>query len=738
MVRVFRGTLGVLLFVILTAGATALGFSVAARDDALRLQSLIALKPLVDPLIAIGNVFTEKGAHYSKCILGAIVLALAITGLRLGKPRRDLLVLGLVIAFVGQWVMIDGELRYWLSQSLLHANPDDASVRAPLLIVGGASYVLSLVCFFLAFRGERPLSPVLNQGALRAAFSVRDALLLFFVCLVGLFFRLYAINYIPDKFEGELACFSAGGTSLYGLLLANKGVAGPWAPLGILYYLPIYATTSMFGASLAALRMSSALVGVFTIPLMFLLGNRLGGKQMGLLAALLLALDTLHIGWGRTDVHPHGVTTWPSLLICWLLLRAFDSRRVIDAAWVALAMALTWHQYPSGQSAVAIPVFAVGAYWLFNRFSFPLRWVQLPWIGIGVALWFLGLPLSYYYPEEELVFQNPFNLTGPRAMWGRAEGDPGTLDVALMVLEKAFEHLWAVVLGVFYKVPFLFHQDIVPYVPGFNVRTVGWVLVPFAVLGFFMVVRSIKRFECAVLLAWMLAAILPGIMSESPYPKRLSSFFPAVEMLSAFGIVRYMAYLDETGQAWRRWIAKGALLTGFSCYFLWACNAWFAGRPDLTIGEPPEVLAAEEMAKEIKPRTIIIADLIMGYHVSKMTYLLLDPLAKPENRPNLWLPLVPELFPQAIADPLRAGRLNNDWVYQWTKLRDQKAETDSFTGWDRVVFMIQERTEGPDANGTEIASVIERCKDPKVRRIEKSGTFWLPVVIVSCNVSDLR
>jgi len=725
-----------LLFILLTLVATFVGFSIAASDDAAKLLSLEMLKPVADRMVTAGEMFALRGAENLQAVLFAMVAVVALAGFRFRRPRRNLFVLGIIFALVAQVALISTELAFRLSSQVIQSVPDMTGVSL-VYAIGAAIYGISIVCLVIAFWRDDPMAAVVERSRADSRFSIRDALALFGIAVIALFFRLYAVNQVFNYFEGELACFSAGATSFTGLFLANKGVAGAWAPLGLLYYFPIYLTTKLFGTTLAALRMSSALVGVLTIPFMYMLGRRIGGKQMGFIAAMLLALNTLHIGWGRTDIHPHGVTTWPSLLLCWLLLRAHDSRKMLDAVFVALAMGLTWHQYPSGQSAVAIPIFAVGIYCMLNWLRLPLRWTQLPWLAVGVGLWFIGLPLSYYYPEEIWDVRNPFNLTGPRATWGGVQGDATAIDVALMVAQKSYEQLFDVIQGIFYKVPYLFHQDFLPYLPGFNTRSVSWAVAAFGVVGLFMVIRSLKRFECAVLLAWMAAAILPGIMSEHAYPKRLSTLFPAIDMLAALAITRFMLYLGETGQAWRRWLASSALLAGFAGLVLFQSNVWFSGR-EWKYGEPPEVAAAEEMAKEIRPKTIIIADLVLGYHIGKMTYMLLDPLTDPKNRPNLWFAQMPHAIPRAIQEPLKAGELNTDWVYQWTKLRDQKAETDSFTGWDRVVFMIQERTEGPDANGTEIASVIERCKDPKVRRIEKSGTFWLPVVIVSCNVSDLR
>ena len=122
-----------------------------------------------------------------------------------------------------------------------------------------------------------------------------------------------------------------------------------------------------------------------------------------------------------------------------------------------------------------------------------------------------------------------------------------------------------------------------------------------------------------------------------------------------------------------------------------------------------------------------------------MTYMMLEPLTKPENRPNMWVATAPSFVPAAIAQPLQSKRfIAEDWPYLWTKLRDQKAETEEVQDWERVVFMLQERTQGADDNSVVVKAAIERCSNPVVRRVPNKRTFWLPLVIVTCEVRDLK
>jgi hypothetical protein len=62
-------------------------------------------------------------------------------------------------------------------------------------------------------------------------------------------------------------------------------------------------------------RISMAIMGIACVGLTYLLGTRLFGSTVGLLAALLLALNSLHIGWSqvvRTDICSQRQQLWLS------------------------------------------------------------------------------------------------------------------------------------------------------------------------------------------------------------------------------------------------------------------------------------------------------------------------------------------------------------------------------------------------------------------------------------------
>ena len=703
-----------LLYFIFAVVATFLGCYLCVLDDQAGEASLAYLSPLMSSLSEIGTPLVSNAFEVFPKLFPLLSVIFLILGLRRRSPDGNLIFAALAVALGSEYFLLIGGFPG----------------------VGIVGLLVAFTLVFFAIHKTNPLAPILDDIQKRERFSGLDAVLLGVVTLISLIYRMYALNYNLDYFEGELAPYSAAATSIPGMFVANRG-HGAWAPLGLLYYFPIWVTTELFHTTLLSLRLSSAIVGIFTIPVVYFFARRVAGKEAALLSAIFLALNTQHVGWSRTDIHPHGVTTWPAALLCIAFLRAVEKKRLWDWFLLVLAMGLTWHQYPSGQSAVAIPVFASGIYFVLNGFKLPFRWYNSLWILLGVLLWFIGLPLSYWYPTGEFHVGNPFNLTGPRALWGGLEQHTGAFERGLVIIEAAIVHLWSVIEAIFYRARHIFHQDFLADVHMMAPRTYPWLLIPFLVVAFMMLVRTAYRLEVAVLLAWVMAAVAPGIFSEQAYPKRLSTLFPALDIIGAIGIVIALHYIRR-GDKLRRFLAGVLLAAGLFGYAAFEARVWFSNTR-YRFGEPPEIKAMQELAKNVTPGTLVIAELSSGYYVGKVTYLLLDHLTAPENRPNLWfIPMRPTIRTY-IEDPRKAFNFQDSWAYQCTKLRNQVDETAAVSQWERVVFILQDKPHNEDAEAAgDIELAKQRCNNPQVNYIPSKGSFWVPLVVITCAISDLK
>jgi len=413
---------------------------------------------------------------------------------------------------------------------------------------------------------------------------------------------------------------------------------------------------------------------------------------------------------------------------------------LVWALMVALFMGLSWHQYPSGQTAVVIPLLALAVYAANNRGRLPISRGQGVVVASGVLLWIVGLPFSRYLAKGQFLFTNPFTLTGPRALWGGSEQSAGVFEKALYVAVATLQHCADFTQGLFYQTAYMFHQEWVPLSEQLTSRTVDWSVMALGMVGLFVILSQRKRFESAVLLAWIAAAILPGVLSSHAYAKRLSTVFPAIDCLAAIALAICFDLLPQGSLNWRRWLLRGVTAVSAGCYVAFSSYVWFSQR-FWPYAEPGEIQMAQELKQTLPPGTIVIADLGQGYEPSKMAFLLLDYLASPENRPNLLSFYRTEGYAEMIRNPTQAQSfLSTNWIYLWSKLRDQAEETAQYKDWKYVNFVMLDTFHNHPLNADLIESAKARCKNPKVRQIHSrfNRPEWklISVTSVLCEVAD--
>ncbi len=109
-----------------------------------------------------------------------------------------------------------------------------------------------------------------------------------------------------------------------------------------LYFLLLQGWSKISGVSEAALRLPSALAGILSLPLMYLLGRRLAGETAGILSMLLLALNPMHVAFSR-EARSYALLFLLCLVSLHLLLDLRDApgrgRRLALAAVTAAILA---------------------------------------------------------------------------------------------------------------------------------------------------------------------------------------------------------------------------------------------------------------------------------------------------------------------------------------------------------------------------------------------------------------
>jgi mannosyltransferase len=179
-----------------------------------------------------------------------------------------------------------------------------------------------------------------------------------------------------------------------------------------LYYALAWLWTQVTGSGEFGLRSVSAVAGVATVPVAFLLGAELRGRRTGVVAAALVAVNPMLV-WYSQEARAYALFVLLTALSLLYFVRALDRGRRRDfIAWgIASALALATHYF------AAFPI-AAEALWLLHRrgrATFPglgilaaagllLAPLAIHQMSIGHAEWIGGFGLGHRLWETGLTF----------------------------------------------------------------------------------------------------------------------------------------------------------------------------------------------------------------------------------------------------------------------------------------------------------------------------------------------
>ncbi|HJR35177.1 MAG TPA: glycosyltransferase family 39 protein [Gemmatimonadales bacterium] len=98
-------------------------------------------------------------------------------------------------------------------------------------------------------------------------------------------------------------------------------------------------SVGVFGEHPWSLRLPSVLLGVATVPLLYVFAREFVGRTEALLASLLLAVAYHHV-WFSQSARGYAALAFFALLSSWLLLRGMRRRKPADWVWYGVAAAL--------------------------------------------------------------------------------------------------------------------------------------------------------------------------------------------------------------------------------------------------------------------------------------------------------------------------------------------------------------------------------------------------------------
>ncbi len=379
-------------------------------------------------VLALGNWHIEKAGQNIPAAIGMYVLALTLVGWGIfkqewGLPARppeqdgnDPSTVRLLPFLASLGVSYAAFLSF--DDNLFTAN------NVFLWLTGMALFVFA-VWLPSTRRIHLPLSPYARRRAL-----LWGALLILAGAL-ALFFRLYRLEQIPsepfsDHAEKILDIYEVTQGQTHIFFTRNTG-----REAFQMYWTILVSWIFGSGLSFSSLKIGTALLGLLTLPYVYLLGKEVGGQRVGLLALLLTGMGywpnvISRVGL-RFPLYP--LFAAPTLFY---LLRGLRTRQRNDFILSGLFLGVGLHGYSPIRIIPFVVMVAIGLYLLHTQ-SQNARKDAIVWLTLtGLTALVVFLPLLRY------------TLDNPQAFSYRAFSRLGSLEQPLPgpAYQIFFSNLW--------------------------------------------------------------------------------------------------------------------------------------------------------------------------------------------------------------------------------------------------------------------------------------------------------
>ena len=323
-------------------------------------------------------------------------------------------------------------------------------------------------------------------------------------------------GYVEDQPLAE-----PGLPGLGAFLDAERSPLNPhWFPLGsiLIYVMVFFRSIIELFADVNALdmryagRILSALADVGSILLVYLLGHRMFGRGVGLLAAAFTAVAVIHVQ-NSHFYRPETFSVFFSLAAFWAMLRMVEKKRLRDSVLLGLMVGLALA--PKVNVLPLVLPLAL-AYWYRVMDSVDGRWSQITPAALR--------PVVGHAAAAALVAAVVFFVTAPYALL-----DAGAFvgDVLTQAEMASNAGLWPFTVQYIDTPPFLYQlQQSSVWGLGLPLGVIAWLGIPFTALMLFRSPET-RRYDF-LLLVWVVPTFL---LLESFEVRFLRYVFPLIPFL---------------------------------------------------------------------------------------------------------------------------------------------------------------------------------------------------------------
>ena len=376
------------------------------------------------------------------------------------------------------------------------------------------------------------------------------------ITAIGAALRLFGLNWAPPGLHFDEAVYGLMALQIYH---GHFPVFFPaYTGREPLYMYLIAAVFRLVGVRTLGIRLTSALIGIATIPLTFLLFREMFSRRMGLIAAALTALSYWHLTISRNG-YPNILLPPLECLALYFLWRGYrDGRRELMALGGAFVGGILYTYLAARLFPVTVAAFFLYTF-LVDRERFLSRLKGLLLAALVALLVFAPLGIHF--------------LTHPHDFWERANQVLAFRRAAQAELPRLLVDNLIQTLGAFFV-----RGD-----PRWHYNLSGKpifdpVLGTFFVLGLLVALCHWRRLEYALLPLWVAGMCLPAVLTADimPQGQRMFGIIPAVFGLAALGVeTSFNALAERAKSAGLRPLVSAALAVFLGFEGLSTANVYF-------------------------------------------------------------------------------------------------------------------------------------------------------------------
>lgn len=455
------------------------------------------------------------------------------------------------------------------------------SARTPAqdrwLVAGWLASILSLltgVCWAVHWRPPR-LQEMLTWLRVNAI----EIVLLLALLGAGLAERTFSLDQHPYPWSGDEASVGMEGRRILLGQTTNLFLTG-WSGQPNLSFVPTAVCLAIWGDSIFAVRMMSAITGTLTILTLFLLAREIFGRETALISAGFLVAFPFHLQFSRIGVDNIADGLMVTLAL-WLVFRAVRTNSFPTYLLAGIVSGLTFYTYVGTRLVFSIAAAAI-LYFCIQRKEYLRQHIVHLFVFLS-SLLVTAAPIGYFFFKNPHIFmtrigqegiflngwlQNQVELTGQSAV--RILLNQVSKTVLVYISQNAGSN---------------FFNSPEPYL-----TVLASILF---LIGMGVAFRHFFEPRNFVLLLWFWSVVLlGGILTLSPPANtRLVMTAPAVALFVAIGLWKISTLLVQF-KFNPRWVSTlTALLVGFllfqntAFYFgkYWAGNYFQDGNGELAM-----------------------------------------------------------------------------------------------------------------------------------------------------------